>query len=163
MNAIWNEKIKEGKTKVGGDAFEDEMEKLKDKLKRKETGGIHSFLKRKKQSQENLPPPTLAPNHEETTEVEDLTTNDDDLDDSDDEEDPLTPEPSKPAQDKIKEEIAKVEKVLCNLIESRNLGLQEVGSASFLSKQIKDTKQKKDDLEKEEDIHPKSFQESQNL
>ena len=124
-----------------------EMAKLKDKLKRKETGGIHSFLKRKKQSQEKHPP-LVAPNLEETIAIEDHTANDEHID-SDAEEDTLKPEQSKPAQDQIKEEIAKVDKVLCNLIESRNLGLQEVGSASFLSKQIKDTKKKKDDLEKE--------------
>ena len=62
---------------------------------------------------------------------------------------PSTPVPPEtPAQDKLKLEIAQAEKVLANLIESRNLGFNE-GSAVTLSNQIKVAKKKKDELEKD--------------
>ena len=152
VNEIWKTKIKEGKKKVDTAAYELEVDKLKTKMKKREAeGGISSFFKKKSGNDKSQQVEQQKQQHSaaEVQDAETVTIPDEPLEGEEGEESQyqiLKPEPH-PAQDKLKEELSKVEKMLANLIETRDLGMQE-SSASSLTKQIKEIRALKENLEK---------------
>ena len=149
VNEIWNNTIKDGKKKVNTEAYENESNKLRAKLKKKENS-VASFFKK----HDNVLAKTKDTEDDTNVEKQQPPVEEDDRDYSaaTDEDDTPTTNPLRhhketPAQDKLKEDIAKVEKVITNLTESRNLGFNE-GSAAEITKHIKEAKRKKEDLER---------------
>ena len=148
-NEYWKNKIKEGKS-INIKKYNNEMEKLKTTVKK--IGDMKSIVKFF-QKKEGLPIASSS-RSSETTETIPQHKQPDAENDNIEEIDAIAGSSSltqrvyeTPAQEKLKAEIGKTEKILVNLIESRNLGFND-GSAISISKQIKDTKLQKEILEK---------------
>ena len=168
VNEIWREKIKRGaKESVCMDAFKSEMIKLKTLLDKKKRGGIQHFFGDKPKSKaktvdaranlEQDENKNKTDKEEETVDSSDIpsVTIDDEPEagttenkPADKEEEESSKEIPCPAQTKLKKEIEVKEKLLKNLIESRNLGILDEESATTISRRIKVVSEEKLKLER---------------
>ena len=122
-NEIWKNRIKEGKV-FNADKYDEEVNKLKTKVKKiEDSSRITKFFKKKDNNANNVAEHNKS--KLQMTVDPELEEEDDNFEDIYDsaglssQPPPTTPEA--PAQEKIKAEIAQKEKILSNLIESRNL------------------------------------------
>ena len=150
-NEIWKNRIKVGK-EINKDNYDEEVERLKTKLKKnEESGSISKFFKKQ------VPKVVVVPNDTEEPKPADLEQAKVDVNDNvvgiegiagPSTRSPQTQPLPAPAQEKLKAEIAQTETLIANLIESRNLGFNE-GTAVSLTNQIKEMKRQKENLEKD--------------
>ena len=164
VNEIWREKIKRGaKESVCMDAFKSEMIKLKTLLDKKKRGGIQHFFGDKPKSKAKTVDARAnleqdenknKTDKEEETDIPSVTIDDEpeagttENKPADKEEEESSKEIPCPAQTKLKKEIEVKEKLLKNLIESRNLGILDEESATTISRRIKVVSEEKLKLER---------------